>query len=73
MITTFREAIESDRPYLLPEEVGKILGLAPQNLRVQSRENPSLLGFPSVVCGARTIYPRIPFLRFFLGDNWDAA
>lgn len=71
MIATFREAIESDHPYLLPEEVGKILGLAPQNIRTQARENPALLGFPVVVCGARTLFPRIPFLNFFFGGSWN--
>lgn len=72
MIATFKEAIESDRAYLLPEEVGKILNLSPQHLRMQSRENPAMLGFPVVVCGARAIYPRIPFLNFFFGDGWSA-
>ena len=41
----------------------------PQAIRIMARENPAALGFPVVVIGTRTKIPRVPFLRYVLGDK----
>jgi len=68
---TLEQIEQIDRPYLLPEEVGKVLHLAPQGIRVQARERPELLGFPVTVCGTRTLIPKAGFLRFMRGALHD--
>lgn len=60
-----------DRPYLLVEEVAKVLCLTPQMIREQAREKPELLGFPVCACGSRTRIPREGFLRFMRGGQYD--
>lgn len=63
---TIEEIINSDRLWLRANDIAPILESDPHDLRVQAREHPETLGFPSS-CPTKTkvIFPRIPFLRFF--------
>ena len=54
---------------LTPADVAEVLGVDAQSIRVQARQDPSLLGFPVSVVGNRTLIPRIPFLKF-IGGNY---
>lgn len=49
---------------LTPAQVGAVLGINPNNIRWQARDNPEALGFPVIVARSRTYIPRIPFLQF---------
>ena len=67
---TVNELIKSDSTYLTCAQVAELLGSKnPQQLRIQARENPDSLGFPVCVFGKRVKIPRIPFIKFLLGDE----
>ena len=61
---TLAEIIQSDALMLTPADVAPVLGVDPQKIRVQAKQNPALLGFNVVVVGSRTIIPRKSFLSF---------
>lgn len=54
----------STRPMLRPVDVAPIIGCDPQWVRDTARQNPEVLGFPTLVIGTRVKIPRIPFLKF---------
>ena len=60
---TVQEIKASDAIMLKPEDVADVLSCNPHLIRVAARDNPELLGFPSIVSGNRVRFPRIPFLR----------
>lgn len=49
--------------------VAKAIGVAPQNLREQAKDEPEKLGFNVIVVGTSIRIPRIPFLNYILGSN----
>ena len=49
---------------LTPTQVAGVLGADPVTLRLQARERPELLGFPTICVGTRVKIPKRPFLRF---------
>lgn len=61
---TLDEISALDRPMLLATEVAPVLGCDPQWVRDTARDNPDILGFPTVRIGTRTRIPRIPFLAY---------
>ena len=50
--------------YMRAEEAAAILGVNPQSLRSQARDDPKKLGFNVVVIGNKVIIPRKPFYEF---------
>ena len=58
----------SASPVLTPEDVGPALGLDPNSIRHQAKENPLMLGFPVCRTGSTTTIPRRPFLRWLTGE-----
>ena len=68
---TLQQIEQIDRPYLMVEEVAKVLCLTPQMIRTQARERPELLGFPVISCGTRTRVPKEGFLRFMKGSSHE--
>ncbi len=65
---TVEEIRASDKLFLSPADVAKVLGSDPQTVRCTAVQRPELLGFPFTFSGNRMKIPRIPFLRF-LGEN----
>lgn len=61
---TLADLMNIDREYLLPGDVAGVLGTSDQWVRVCARQQPQLLGFPTVIMGSRVKIPRIPFLRY---------
>lgn len=55
-------------PFITPAQAAPVIGCSPQTIRIMAREKPAALGFPVVVIGTRTRIPRVPFLRYVLGD-----
>ena len=68
---TLADIQQSKDLMLTPAEVAEVLGVDPQSIRVQAKQNPALLGFNVVVIGSRTLIPRIPFLKFIGGLNHE--
>lgn len=64
---TLEQIRASDKLWLFPEDVAEVLGCNPQSIREQAHDDPSKLGFPTIVVGTRTRIPRIPFLNYFGG------
>ena len=54
---------------LTPAQAGAVLGIDPNTIRWQARDNPAALGFPVIVVKSRTYIPRIPFIRFVTGEG----
>lgn len=54
------------------ETAAKVLKCSPHSIRVTARARPEMLGFPTIVMGHRVRIPRIPFLRFLLGEEAEA-
>lgn len=61
---TLKDISEMDCLMLLPDQVGQVLGIAPQAIRMTARENPEQLGFPVTIIKRRVHIPRIPFLEY---------
>ena len=68
-IEKLKEIEMSDEVFILAEDVGKAIGIAPQRLREQAKDEPSKLGFNVIVVGTSIKIPRIPFLKFVKGGN----
>ena len=64
---TIEEIRASDKTFLLPTDVAEVFGCDPHTIRLQARENPSMLGFPVTVMGKQTRIPRVAFLAFVDG------
>ena len=58
-----KEIMDSSDVYLLSEDAAKAIGVAPQNLREQAKDEPEKLGFNVIVVGTSIRIPRIPFLN----------
>lgn len=65
---TLNDLTTLDTPTITPAQAGAILGIDPNTIRWQARDNPAALGFPVIVVKSRTYIPRLPFLRFMKGD-----
>ena len=62
-----KEIENSTETFLLADDVGKAIGIAPQRLREQAKDEPDKLGFNVIVVGTSIRIPRVPFLRFVKG------
>ncbi len=61
------EIEQSEDIFLLPDDVAKAIGVAPQRLREQAKDEPEKLGFNVIVVGTSIKIPRVPFLEFVKG------
>ena len=61
---TMNELIKSDKTFLLAADIAPILGCAAQSIRIQARNDPTKLGFPTIVIGTRILIPRKKFMEF---------
>lgn len=59
---TLDEIRASEKEYLTPEDVRKVLGCSQYAINVQAKKDPSRLGFPVCVMGTRVRIPRLGFL-----------
>ena len=65
---TALEAIKAmDDVMITPAEAAPVLGVDPNSLRMQVKEDPSMLGFNVTRVGGRTLIPRLPFIRWVEG------
>ena len=62
-----KEIESSTETFLLADDVGKAIGVAPQRLREQAKDEPEKLGFNVIVVGTSIRIPRVPFLKFVKG------
>lgn len=61
---TLQEIMDSDKVFLLTEDVAEVLGCKPYSINVQAQQDPAKLGFPVCVTGSRVRIPRIGFLHW---------
>lgn len=70
---TVQELEKSDKMFLTPSEVAKIIGCDVQTLRAtayqQAETGKRLLNFPVTVIGKRIRIPRIPLLKYINGET----
>ncbi len=61
---TLQEIMDSDKVFLLTEDVAEVLGCKPYSINVQAQQDPAKLGFPVCVTGSRVRIPRAGFLHW---------
>ena len=66
---TLTDLEQLSAPTITPAQAGAVLGIDPNTIRWQARDNPTALGFPVIVVKSRTYIPRLPFLRFLKGES----
>ena len=66
---TLQEIIDSDRPFLTVEHIGRVVGIRPDTLRIQARKDPSRLGFPVCVAEKTVRIPREAFIAWMHGKE----
>lgn len=66
---TLQEIESLPRETLTPAIVAKYLGCDQQQLRMQARERPDLLGFPVICIGSRVKIPKAGFVAFCRGKE----
>lgn len=59
---TLEQIKNSDKVFLLPQDIAEVMGSNAQSIRLSARLG--VLGFPVTFSGNRTKIPRIPFLRY---------
>ena len=59
---TLQEIKDSDKMFLLPQDITEVMGSNAQSIRLMARAGT--IGFPVTFSGNRTKIPRIPFLRY---------
>ena len=61
---TYQEMLNSDKAFLLTEDVAEILGCKAYSINAQAQQDPAKLGFPVCVTGSRVRIPRLGFLHW---------
>lgn len=69
---TLKDMIQSDKPFITPQDVADVLQCSEQIIRIQARDNPEALGFPVIRVGNRTKIPRKAFIRF-MGEKEELS
>lgn len=70
---TLDEIEASGKNMLLPADVAEFLGCDPQSIRLQARADAAALGFPVILIGNRTLFPREGFVRFCRAMNVEGG
>ena len=63
-MTTLAEVESCGQAMLTPADIAPLFPCDPHSIRLQARENPTLLGFPVVCIGKRTYIPAEGFVNF---------
>lgn len=61
---TYQEIMNSDKMFLLTEDVAELLGCKAYSINAQAQQDPAKLGFPVCVTGSRVRIPRLGFLHW---------
>lgn len=61
---TLEQVAQINKEMLTCADVAPLLGYDANSLRLQAREDPTLLGFPVVVAGTRVQIPKEGFIHF---------
>lgn len=61
---TIADIEKIDKNMLTCTDIADYLGFNPNSIRLQAREDPTLLGFPVVVAGTRVQIPKAGFLQY---------
>lgn len=66
---TLAEVKAVPRTYLTMSDIGSLVGIRPDTLLFQARQDPSRLGFPVCVAGDTVRIPKGAFLDWLLGSE----
>lgn len=66
---TLAEVKSTNRTYLTMNDIGTLVGIRPDTLLWQARQDPKLLGFPVCVAGDTVRIPKGAFLDWLLGSS----
>ena len=69
---TLEDMIQSNKPFITPQDVADVLQCSAQLIRIQARDNPEALGFPVIRIGSRTKIPRKAFIQF-MGEKEEIS
>jgi hypothetical protein len=68
-MTTVEEIRAKNSTFLTASEIGTLIGIRPDNLLWQARQDPSKLGFPVCVARDTVRIPKWAFLDWLLGSS----
>jgi len=68
-MATLDQVKANPRTYLTVEDIGTLVGIAPNTLRWQAQQDASRLGFPVCVAGETVRIPKGAFLDWLLGSS----
>jgi len=63
------ELLNDERDIVMAADIAPILGVTANSIRRQADIEPGALGFRVIRIGERTLIPRVPFIRFILGEE----
>lgn len=66
---TFQQIRESDKNFLVPEDVAEVLGCKPYSINTQAKADPGRLGFPVCLMGSCVRIPRLAFIHWMQYGN----
>ena len=66
---TFQQIRESDKNFLVPEDVAEVLGCKAYSINCQAKADPGKLGFPVCLMGSHVRIPRLAFIYWMQYGN----
>lgn len=70
---TLTEIIASDKDFLIPADVAKVLKCDQYSINLQAKSDPTKLGFPVCLMGSTVRIPRLAFVRWMQYGNAPVA
>ena len=69
---TIDDLKKMDTPFVTPAIAAQVIGCNPQHIRVCARDEKETgrkwLGFPTTVMKSRVLIPRIPLIKYIMGE-----
>lgn len=70
---TLSEIMASDKDFLIPSDVAKVLRCDQYSINLQAKSDPARLGFPVCMMGSTVRIPRLAFLHWMQYGNAPVA
>jgi len=68
---TLAEIKDSDKDFLIPDDIAGVLGVNAYNINLQAKADIGKLGFPCSLISTRVRIPRLGFIRWMEGGKYN--
>lgn len=72
-MTPLEEIMALDSVTINADQASRVLRSNPNDIRQTARQAPERLGFPVICIGSAVKIPRIPFINFLTGGQYEKA